>query len=108
MKLVLAIVQDQDAHSLVESVTQENYRVTKLASSGGFLKAGNTTLIMGVEDDKLEHLLKIIEENCSQREVTTSFLSMSIPGDTYVPEPIDVKVGGATLFILDVNQYKRY
>lgn len=108
MKLVLAVVQDQDAHNLIKSLTEANYRVTKLASSGGFLKAGNTTLLMGVDDNRMDRLLEIIEENCSQREVTTSFLSMAIPGDTYVPEPISVKVGGATIFVLEVDQYKTY
>lgn len=108
MKLVLAIVQDQDATVLIDSVTEKNFRVTKLATSGGFLKAGNTTLLMGVEDERLEELLSILEKNCSEREVTTSLLAMSIPGDTYIPEPINVKVGGATIFVLDVAQYTRY
>ena len=105
MKLVIAIVQDQDAGSLIEDLTDKEFRVTKLASTGGFLKAGNTTLLIGVEDDLVEDVIRIIEENCKTREITTSLLTVTMPGDTYIPYPLEVKVGGATLFILDVEQH---
>ncbi|NMA48676.1 MAG: hypothetical protein GX947_02725 [Tissierellia bacterium] len=107
MKLVVAIVQDQDAPNLVENLTEKEFRVTKLASTGGFLKAGNTTLLSGVEDDKVKDVLKIIEDNCKTREITTSLLTVTMPGDTYIPYPLEVKVGGATVFVLDVEQYVR-
>lgn len=105
MKLVVAIVQDQDAGSLIVDLTDKEYRVTKLASTGGFLKAGNTTLLIGVDDDVVEAVIKIIEENCKTREITTSLLTVTMPGDTYIPYPLEVKVGGATLFVLDVEQH---
>ena len=54
MKLIIAIVQDEDAPGLIEDLTEEEYRVTKLASTGGFLKSGNTTLLRGVEDEQVE------------------------------------------------------
>ncbi|NMA48917.1 MAG: hypothetical protein GX947_04005 [Tissierellia bacterium] len=107
MKLVVAIVQDQDAPSLVEDLTDKEFRVTKLASTGGFLKAGNTTLLSGVEEDKVKDVIKIIEDNCKTREITTSLLTVTMPGDTYIPYPLEVKVGGATVFVLDVEQYVR-
>jgi|SRR5699024_5504460 len=108
MKLLIAIVQDQDAPSLIDVVTERDFRVTRLATSGGFLKAGNTTLLMGVDESRIDELLEIIKENCESREVPTSFVSMSIPGDTYMPYPINVQVGGATIFILDVEKYLQY
>lgn len=107
MKLVVAIVQDQDASNLIDDLTEKEFRVTKLASTGGFLKAGNTTLLIGVEVDKVDGVLKIIEDNCRTREITTSLLTVSMPGDTYIPYPLEVKVGGATVFVLDVEQYLR-
>ena len=107
MKLVVAIVQDQDASSLVEDLTEKEFRVTKLASTGGFLKAGNTTLLCGIEDDKVGEVIKVIEDNCRTREITTSLLTVTMPGDTYIPYPLEVKVGGATVFVLDVEQYVR-
>lgn len=107
MKLIVAIVQDQDAISLIDDLTDTDYRVTKLASTGGFLKSGNTTLLIGVEDEEVEEVISIVDRNCKTREVTTSLLNMTMPGETYIPYPLEVKVGGATLFILDVEQYIR-
>ncbi len=107
MKLIVAIVQDQDAISLIDDLTDTDYRVTKLASTGGFLKSGNTTLLIGVEDEEVEEVINIVDRNCKTREVTTSLLNMTMPGETYIPYPLEVKVGGATLFILDVEQYIR-
>ncbi|QQY79869.1 uncharacterized protein YaaQ [Keratinibaculum paraultunense] len=105
MKLIIAIVQDQDVPSLVDDLTENDFRVTKLASTGGFLKSGNTTLLLGVEEDQVDEVIKIIETNCKTREITTSLLTVSMPGDTYVPYPLEVRVGGATIFILDVERF---
>jgi Uncharacterized protein conserved in bacteria len=107
MKLIIAIVQDQDAPSLIEELMDKDFRVTKLASTGGFLKSGNTTLLSGVEDEKVDEALKIIEDNCKTREITTSLLTVTMPGDTYMPYPLEVRVGGATVFIVNVEKYMR-
>lgn len=107
MKLIVAIVQDQDAPSLVDDLTEQEYRVTKLASTGGFLKSGNTTLLIGVDDAQVDGVIKVIEENCKTREITTSLLTVTMPGDTYIPYPLEVKVGGATVFVLDVEKHIR-
>ena len=107
MKLIVAIVQDQDAPSLIEDLTENNYRVTKLTSTGGFLKAGNTTLLIGIDEEEIDAVVAIIETNCKTREITTSLMTVTMPGDTYIPYPLEVKVGGATLFILDVEQHIR-
>ena len=105
MKLIICIVQDQDAGALIDDLMDNKFRVTKLSSTGGFLKAGNTTLLMGVEDDQIDPILKIVEENCKTREITTSLLTVAMPGDTYMPFPLEVKVGGATIFIMDVEKH---
>ena len=105
MKLIICIVQDQDSGALMDELMDEGFRITKLASTGGFLKAGNTTLLTGVENDQVDQALKIIEENCKTRELTTSLLTVTMPGDSYIPYPLEVKVGGATIFILDVEQH---
>ena len=68
MKLVIAIVQDDDASDLIEVITDKGFRVTKLATTGGFLKAGNTTLLIGVEKIKVDEVLAIIEEVCKTRK----------------------------------------
>lgn len=107
MKMLIAIVQDQDLDSLQDELTEKKFRITKLASTGGFLKSGNSTILIGVEEEKVETCLKIIEENCKSREITTSVLNVTMPGDAYIPFPMEVLVGGATVFILDVVDFVR-
>ena len=70
MKLVLAIVQDDDAIDLIEELTDKDYRVTKLATTGGFLKSGNTTLMIGVEEKEVKNLINVIEDVCKRRKET--------------------------------------
>lgn len=100
-------MQDQDSPHLIEDLTNQDFRVTKLASTGGFLKAGNTTLLIGVDDTQVEEVMKLVEDNCKTREITTSLLTVTMPGDTFIPYPLDVKVGGATVFVLDVEKHIR-
>lgn len=107
MKLIVAIVQDQDVNPLMDALTEKKYRVTKLSSTGGFLKSGNTTLLIGVEDDKVNEVKELVDNNCKTREITTSLLTVTMPGDTFVPYPLEVKVGGATLFVLNVEEFLR-
>ena len=106
MKLIVAIVQDEDAGRLVSALMDKGFGVTKLATTGGFLRAGNTTLISGVEDDKLQDALGVIEKICKSREqITASTTRMGGAGGVYVPYPIRVTVGGATVFVLEVSQF---
>lgn len=108
MKLVISIVQDVDADNLVEEIINKNFRVTKMSTTGGFLKSGNTTLLIGAEDNLVDELLEIITENCKTREVTKTIQTINIPGQAMIPVPIQVKIGGATVFVLDVEDFKRY
>lgn len=108
MKLIIAIVQDIDADDLIEELTEEKFRVTKMSSTGGFLRSGNTTLLIGVEDEQVDELLSVIRENCKTREVTQIIQTINIPGQAIIPTPIEVKVGGATVFVLEVDEFKRY
>ena len=106
MKLIVAIVQDEDAGRLVSALMDKGFGVTKLATTGGFLRAGNTTLISGVEDDKLQDALDVIEKIFKSREqITASTTQMGGAGGVYVPYPIRVTVGGATVFVLEVSQF---
>lgn len=106
MKLIIAIVHDEDVHHLIEDLTKEKYRVTKLATTGGFLKAGNTTLLTGVEEDQVDRVIEIIKDNCQTRNQTvTSPTPMAGAAGVFIPYPIEVKVGGATVFVVDIEQY---
>lgn len=109
MKLIIAIVQDEDASRLISSLMNEGYSVTKLATTGGFLRTGNTTLLLGVEDDHVNGALGVIEKICkSRKQIVTSPSPVAGSTGVYVPYPVEVVVGGATIFVLDVEQFKKY
>ena len=108
MKLLLAIVQDADVNFLMDALTESGYRVTRLSTTGGFLKKGNTTLLIGVEAEKLDEVLAVIEKNCKRRNTTTTIINPSAESSLLTNTvPVDITVGGATIFILDVDQYIR-
>lgn len=109
MKLVIAIVQDQDAHALQKVLIENGFGVTRLASTGGFLKDGNTTLLTGVKKDRVDEVLALIKENCEMRIVTrNTTTSASWGSGVYLPYLVDVKVGGAVVFVLDVDQFEQF
>ena len=106
MKLVLAIVQDDDALDLIEELNDKGFRVTKLATTGGFLKSGNTTLMIVVEIDKVDIVINIIEEVCKRRkQVVSTQPGLSGESGMYMPFPLEVEVGGATVFVIDVDKF---
>ncbi|PKR82956.1 cyclic-di-AMP receptor [Heyndrickxia camelliae] len=109
MKLILAVVQDQDSARLMNAMVDHNFRVTKLASTGGFLKSGNTTFMIGTEDIRVEKALQVIRDNCKSREQLMAPVSpMGGNADSYIPYPVEVEVGGATVFVLPVEQFHHF
>lgn len=108
MKLVIAIVHDEDAMDLIDNLTDEGYKVTKLATTGGFLKAGNTTLLIGVEEDKVDDVLDKIKDVCKTRKGAVSMPS-PVVGATgvFVPTPVEITIGGATVFVVDVERFEK-
>lgn len=110
MKLIIAVVQDEDSSRLLSALMQDGFGVTKLATTGGFLKAGNTTLLLGVDDSRLEEAIKVIESVCKSRKQISAASSSMVSGMThgeYTSFPIEVTVGGATLFVLSVDQFMK-
>lgn len=107
MKLILAVVQHQDAGNLVAALTEQGYRVTRLSSQGGFLREGNVTLMLSVEDAQVNVVIRIVREHCSTR---TRYVSPMPPiaesGEFYPPTPLEVQVGGATIFVLKAETAK--
>ena len=106
MKLVLAIVQDDDALDLIEELNDKGFRVTKLATTGGFLKSGNTSLMIAVEIYKVDVVINVIEEVCKRRkQVVSTQPGLSGESGMYMPFPLEVEVGGATVFVIDVDKF---
>ena len=105
MKLIIAIVQDEDASKLLSVLMQHGFGVTKLATTGGFLKAGNTTLLLGVDDNRTDHLVESVCKSRKQISTVSSTVSGGISQNEYSSYPIEVTVGGATMFVLTVDQF---
>ena len=106
MKLIIAIIQDEDSVRLISNLMNEGFSVTKLATTGGFLRAGNTTLLLGVEDDRFSSALGVIEKVCkSRKQISTSPSPASGSTGVYVPYPVEVMVGGANVFVLPIDQF---
>jgi uncharacterized protein YaaQ len=90
LRLIIAVIQDKDSPRLVESLVKAGYSATKLASTGGFLREGNSTVLIGVEDEDTEKVTPVTPVG---------------PGESYVPYPVGVTVGGATVFIVPVERF---
>ena len=108
MKLVMAIVHDEDAFNVMDALNEKGFSVTKVATTGGFLRAGNSTLICGIPDDKLDCLDSIVERKCKARKRITDNNSSHVnDAESYVPYPIEVNVGGATIFVMNVEKFMK-
>lgn len=104
MKLVIGIINNDDANDLLAEITKASFQATKLSTSGGFLKLGNVTVLVGVEDDKVQEVVEIFKTCCSRR---TQMIPTTPPylGEGFVSAaPVQVTIGGATLFIIDVEK----
>jgi uncharacterized protein YaaQ len=67
-KLIIAIVRDTDAGPVVDQLVTQDYRVTRVASTGGFLRRGNVTLLIGVEEQHVQPVINILRDTCSPPE----------------------------------------
>ena len=106
MKMVLAVIDKDDSHDVISNLSKEGYSITRLSTTGGFLRAGNVTILVGVDDEKTQHVIEIIKEYSQSRnqQIPTvigneaSYLS---------PMPVEVAVGGATIFVMNVEQFEK-
>ena len=108
MLLLIAVVQDQDVNRLLTALLEKGYRATKLASTGGFLRQGNTTLLIGVQEEQAEEVKAIIREVCRTRKgLVSPMAAVDQTLNTYIPTPVEVEVGGATVFTLKVESFEK-
>ena len=106
MKLILAIVNNDDSGTVSRALTKEGFSVTKQATTGGFLMAGNTTLLVGVDDVKVQQVLDIVSAHSKKRtQIMPSNASYGV--GMYSSFPVEVTVGGATVFVLDVDRLEK-
>lgn len=108
MKLVIAVVQGHDAEPLLKVLTAHGFRATQINSAGGFLRERNVTLMIGVQDDQVAEVQAIVKSNCHSRtRFVNPLMPIVEPGEFYVPSPVEVLVGGATMFVVAVQRYER-
>ena len=105
MKLVIAVVNHDDANTVTQNLSKQGFASTRLASAGGFLLAGNVTLLIGVKEERVQDVIDIIRTHSHSRK-------QMIPTTTdvncgYIPAPVEVTVGGATVFVVDVDRFER-
>ncbi len=104
MKLVFAIVSNDDSSNVISALMKNNYSATKLSSTGGFLRAGNATIIVGVDDEKVEHVIEVIGSESKRRtEMVPTTASYDV--GRFASFPVEVQVGGATIFVVNVDQF---
>ena len=105
MKLLLAIVNNDDANYVNSGLSKSGFTVTKIASTGGFLMSGNTTFLTGVEDEDVEKVLEIISHFSRKRTVPLPTDPIYNPASLSTV-PAKVNVGGATVFVLNVERFE--
>ncbi len=105
MKLIVAIINNDDANAVMSNLTESGFSATKLNTSGGFLRAGNVTLLVGVEKSRVDEAVNIIGENSRQRKEITPINTTYIGESMLSSMPVEITVGGATIFVLDVEQF---
>lgn len=108
MKLVYAIVHSDDGQKVMDELNNNGFSVTKLCSTGGFLKAGNTTLLTGVEEDKVDEVIAIVEKKSkSRKQLVSSSIPNSGVSGMMLSYPVEVVVGGATIFVVNVERFEK-
>jgi len=107
MKLVLAIVNSEDAQRVIRSLTNEGFSVTKLATTGGFLMSGNVTVITGVEDDRVDEAIELIRKMSESRQRSVPSIPEAGMGGFFDTALVDVTIGGATIFVLPIDRFEK-
>jgi uncharacterized protein YaaQ len=109
MKLIVAVVHNRDKNKITDNLLRQGFKFTIIGSTGGFLREGNVTMLIGVETDQADHVLGLIGENCKTREQFQNVLPPdAAPIGTFFPTPVKVVVGGAIVFVLDVERFERF
>ena len=111
MKIIYAIVSSDDGNRVTDVLTDHHFSVTRLATTGGFLKKGTATLLIGIDEEQVDHAINLIRETCGKRQKITCDIPAPNIGSIsagYVMMPVSVELGGATIFVTDVERYEKF
>lgn len=107
MKMILGILNNDDAPVVIQHLNKAGYFVTRLSTSGGFLRAGNVTILVGVDDEKVQPVIEIVHKYSRSRKQLTPTTSEA--GIGFFPTmPVEIQVGGATIFVLNVDHFEKF
>ena len=106
--LLLAIVQAQDADAATQALTQAGLRATRISTIGGFLRESNVTLLIGLEHGDIARAAQLLSQHCRKRITYVNAARAMTAYDAALAMPIEVEVGGATIFALAVTRYVRF
>ncbi len=109
VKLVVCVVHNRDKGKVMDELVKAGFKFTVIASTGGFLREGNTTLLIGADVSELPLLKEVVSANCQTREQVVNVVPFEAgaPG-AFIPSPIKVPVGGATLFVMNVEEFAKF
>jgi uncharacterized protein YaaQ len=108
VKLIIAVVQDEDIEALTTELIDQNIRFTKVSTSGSFLRMGNTSLLIGIEDALVPEVMNTLKRTCKRRtQIAVPYSPALEPGLLYMPENFEVEVGGAIVFVANVSRFER-
>ena len=106
MKMLIAILNADDASAVIQNLMKEGYSVTRLSTTDGFLRAGKVTILIGVKDDRVQAVIDIIGKySKSRKQVIPTTSEAGI--NCYPSMPVEVTVGGATIFVLNVERFEK-
>jgi len=109
MKLIVSIVHSDDADTLIRALQEKGHRCTKISTTGGFLREGNATVLIGAEEDQVDGILEIIRRNChARRQLVSPLPPVAEAGELYIPRPVEVQIGGATVFVVNVERSAKF
>jgi uncharacterized protein YaaQ len=108
VKLIFAVVQAQDVDACADALTAGGFVCTRFATHGGFLDSGNCTLMIGVEDEQVDEVLEILRRRAKRRvELVDSTVTLAGALTPVMAPPLDVEVGGATVFVLPLDRLEK-
>jgi uncharacterized protein YaaQ len=109
MKLVVAVIHDRDQKRTSDALLKSGFKFTKIGSTGGFLREGNVTMLIGAEEQEVDGLMALLSDSSRAREQYVNVLPPeATPVGTFMASPVKVQVGGAIAFVLDVERFERF
>lgn len=108
LKLVIIISSDSDADRLMKGLIEQGFPATKISSTGGFLHRGNATIISGVEAKEVDQVMAMVRSQCHARTEFVPVQTLPFFGEgTNLSEPVEVRIGGAIVFVVNVEQFEK-